>query len=84
MATNREEIMSVRPLRAARWPTLREARHHREYTQQELAEKARVSIASVRDLERGVRVNVRWTTWAKLARALGVEGFKDLRRLENR
>jgi transcriptional regulator with XRE-family HTH domain len=84
MATNRDEVMSARPLRAERWPTLRRARQDKEWTQQELAWRAGLSIASIRDLERGVRQNVRRTTWGKLSRALGVEGFSDLRRLENR
>lgn len=87
MSTDRLEPLSVRPLRAERWPKMKQARHDRELTQQRLAELAGVSIATVRDLEnneRTGRVNVRRTTWARLTRALGVEGFSDLRRIENR
>jgi DNA-binding XRE family transcriptional regulator len=79
----RLDTLSVRPERAKDWPTLAEARADADLTQQRLAEIAGVSIATVRDIERFRKVISR-RTWGKLTKALGVEGFRDVYRLENR
>lgn len=81
----RMDVLAPRPERAKDWPTLAEARDALPgMTQQKLADQAGVSIASVRDLERNVRVRVGRRVYRSLARVLGVEGFRDLYQLKNR
>ena len=82
--SRRQDVLSPRPPHADTWPTLKQARLDAGYTQQGLAEAAKVSIASVRDLERGVRTRVGRRMWTSLTRVLKVEGFRDRWRLENR
>jgi transcriptional regulator with XRE-family HTH domain len=60
--------------------TLKKAREAADLTQQELAVAARLSIATIRDLEQHIRVKVRDRTWHTLTRLLGVEGFADISR----
>lgn len=64
-----------------RLPTLKEARRAADQTQQELAERTRLSIATIRDLEQGHRTTIRARTLLKLCEALGVDpdrGFSGL------
>ena len=67
-----------------KFPTLQEARRASGMTQQQLAERAGLSIATVRDLEQhvvganGSVRRVRSRTLRTLCTLLGVEGFSDV------
>lgn len=59
-------------------PTLKEARQAAGMTQQQMADRANLSIATVRDLEQHVRTHVRSRTLRTLCALLMVEGFSDI------
>jgi DNA-binding XRE family transcriptional regulator len=79
----RLDAITPRPASAKDWPTFSEARAEKDLTQQRLAEISGLSIATVRDIERFRKVISR-RTWSRLTKALEVEGFRDVYRLENR
>ncbi len=58
--------------------SLKEARQAAGLTQQQMAEQAGLSIATVRDLEQHVRTRVRSKTLRTLCTLLDVEGFSDI------
>lgn len=51
---------------------LQELRKLRYLTQEQLAEASGVSIATIKDIERGARLNIKCDTLRKLAAALDV------------
>ena len=58
--------------------TLAERRRLAGLTQQQLADRAGLSIATIRDLEQGLRARVRGKTLRTLCAILDCDGFSDI------